>query len=63
MITKTQLWAAIAARYPDEEDLTAHGLRQMFETIWGAAHAAGFENGKAWQQMQKATSIRPIPFK
>jgi len=41
---------------------TQRGLRKFFEQTWNAAHKQGFENGKAWAEMQPKASGKSDSF-
>lgn len=53
-MTKEQLWAKYAAKYPSfggDEDvkLTAKGLRRLFDVTWEHAYKEGWGNGRRAQ--------------
>lgn len=59
-MTSSDLWAIYVAKNPvmgTNDDthitLTTRGLKKLFDSAYERGHDAGFENGKAWERLQK----------
>lgn len=54
---KIEYWEIVVVKYPhlareeEKTTLTVKGLRALLEQAWQKGHDQGFQNGKAWEQM------------